>query len=171
MLTQHLLDSLSVVGPLKQRIAKCWPRAQVSLLDVGSGAGLPGIAVAVACPELAVTCVDAVAKKASFIRQAGAELALCDFAGVHGRVEDLAARPWQVITCRAFASLETFVQITAPLLDANGLWMAMKGRVPRDEIARLPPAVEAFHVEPLIVPGVHADRCLVWMRRRDPAIA
>jgi 16S rRNA (guanine527-N7)-methyltransferase len=162
MLVQHLLDSLALVGPLRRHTGGA-PRA---LLDVGSGAGLPGIVLAIACPELSVSCVDTVAKKAGFMRQVGAELALRDFAAIHARVETLAPRPWDLIVSRAFASLADFVALTQPLLAADGAWIAMKGRRPDDEIAALPAGVEAFHVEPLQVPGLDAERCLVWMRPR-----
>lgn len=163
MLTQHLLDSLAVVRPLRRHTGG----APVALLDVGSGAGLPGVALAVACPELAVACVDTVAKKASFIRQVGAELGLKDFTALHARVETLKPRPWDLITSRAFASLADFVALTEALLAPGGVWLAMKGKRPDDEIAALPAHIEAFHVEPLQVPGLDAERCIVWMRRRD----
>ncbi len=159
MLTQHLLDSLAVVGPLR-RVTAGRP---ATLLDVGSGAGLPGVVIALACPEISVTCVDAVGKKASFIRQVGAELDLERVAAVHARVEDLAGQ-WDVVASRAFSSLEDFVRLTRRVLAPAGHWLAMKGRVPDDELANLPSNVAAFHVEPLRVPGLDAERCIVWMR-------
>jgi len=169
MLTQHVFDSLAAVRPLeRQMLASRW-RGRVSMLDVGSGAGLPGVTLAVACPSLAVTCVDAVGKKAGFIRQVGVELDLNGFMAVHARVEALRPLPWQIITSRAFASLEGFVRLTTPLLAPDGVWLAMKGKVPNDEIARLPPEVEVFHVEPLTVPGSSAERCLVWMHKKGAA--
>ncbi|WP_428421041.1 16S rRNA (guanine(527)-N(7))-methyltransferase RsmG [Methylibium sp.] len=163
MLTQHLLDSLAVVQPLRRHTGG----GAISLLDVGSGAGLPGVAIAVACPEVAVSCVDAVAKKASFVRQVAAELGLRRFSALHARVESLTAKSYQVVTSRAFASLADFVVLTESVLAPGGVWMAMKGQVPDDEIAALPPAVEMFHVEPLRVPGLDAERCIVWMCRKD----
>ncbi len=159
MLTQHLLDSLAVVGPLRRMAAG----HSASLLDVGSGAGLPGIVIAVACPEISVTCVDAVGKKTGFIRQVGAELGLEHFAALHARVEEVAGR-WDVVASRAFSSLGDFARKTRPVLAPGGLWMAMKGRVPDDEMAGLPADTAAFHVEPLRVPGLDAERCIVWMR-------
>lgn len=163
MLSQHLLDSLAVVPSLR-RHTRGQPAA---LLDVGSGAGLPGVALAVACPELAVSCVDTVAKKASFIRQVGAELGLKDFAALHARVEALKPWPWDVITSRAFASLADFVALTESLLAPAGVWLAMKGKRPDDEIAALPAHIEVFHVEPLTVPGLDAERCIVWLRKKE----
>lgn len=165
MLTQHLLDSLAAVPPLRAHTAG----AASSVLDVGSGAGLPGTAIAIACPEIEVSCVDTVAKKASFIRQVAAELPVANLRGLHARVETLTPRPWAVITARAFASLSDLVALTRPLLAGDGVWMAMKGRRPDDEIAELPPDVEVLRVESLTVPGLDAERCLVWMRPRPAA--
>ncbi len=165
MLTQHLLDSLAVVAPLRRQTGA----ARAALLDVGSGAGLPGVALAVACPELTVSCVDAVAKKAGFIRQVGVELGLRGFTALHARVETLAPRAWDVIASRAFASLADFVGLTDALLAPQGVWLAMKGKRPDDEIAALPAGIDVFHVEPLQVPGLDAERCIVWMRKKDLA--
>jgi len=162
MLTHHVLDSLAVVLPLRH----WWLEAGLSaprLLDVGSGAGLPGVVLAIACPELQVQCVDTVAKKALFIQQVAAALRLPNLQGVHARVESLAG-PYDIITSRAFASLSDFVQWSRSALSGQGVWMAMKGRHPTEEMAALPPEVQVFHVEPLRVPGLDAERCLVWMR-------
>lgn len=162
MLTQHLLDSLAVVRPLRRHTQQ----AATTLLDVGSGAGLPGVAIAVACPEIRVSCIDTVAKKASFIRQVGAELGLDHFSALHARVESLTAGNFDVIASRAFASLADFAALTNTALAPGGVWMAMKGQMPQEEIAALPSTIEMFHVEPLRVPGLDAERCIVWMRRR-----
>lgn len=162
MLTQHLLDSLAVVRPLRRHTQG----AAITLLDVGSGAGLPGVAISVACPEVGVSCVDTVSKKVSFIRQVGVELGLKHFNALHARVESMAGGHFDVITSRAFASLADFVALTDAALAPGGVWMAMKGQVPHEEMAALPPAIEMFHVEPLRVPGLDAERCVVWMRRK-----
>ncbi len=162
MLTQHLLDSLAILGPLRRHTAG----APTTLLDVGSGAGLPGVVLAIMAPELQVACVDAVAKKAGFIRQAGVELGLSNLEALHARVETLAPRRWDLITSRAFASLVDFVSLTEAILAPGGVWLAMKGKHPQDEIDALPPGIEVFHVEPLQVPGLDAERCLVWLRQR-----
>lgn len=159
MLTQHLLDSLAVVVPLRRVTGG----RSASLLDVGSGAGLPGVVIAVACREIAVTCVDTVGKKAGFIRQVGAELGLERFAALHARVEEVAGQ-WDFVASRAFSSLEDFVRLTRHVLTPAGYWMAMKGRIPDDELTGLPSDIAAFHVEPLRVPGLDAERCIVWMR-------
>jgi 16S rRNA (guanine527-N7)-methyltransferase len=162
MLTQHLLDSLAVVSPLRRQTAG---RA-VRLLDVGSGAGLPGVVLAICCPEVQVDCIDTVAKKAAFVQQAAAALRLPNLRGVHGRVEQVADR-YDVVSSRAFASLADFVNWSEQALAPDGVWLAMKGRRPDREIAELPPVAEMFHVEQLSVPGLDAERCIVWTRRRS----
>ncbi|MBL8307753.1 MAG: 16S rRNA (guanine(527)-N(7))-methyltransferase RsmG [Rubrivivax sp.] len=159
MFTQHLADCLAVLPPL-QRVAPGGGR----LLDVGSGGGLPGVVIAVAQPARQVTCVDTVAKKMAFVRQVAGTLALANLHARHARVEALQEQPFDLITSRAFSSLVDFVALTRSHLAPGGVWMAMKGRVPDDEIAALPADVDVFHVEPLQVPGLEAQRCLVWMR-------
>jgi 16S rRNA (guanine527-N7)-methyltransferase len=163
MRAQHLADCLAVIAPLRHRIGGS---AAARILDVGSGGGLPGVVLAIAEPRWDVTCVDAVGKKAAFVRQVAGELALPNLHAEHARVETLAAKPFDVITARAFASLADFTRLTRHALANGGLWMAMKGKQPNDEIAALPPGVTAFHVEPLDVPGLLAERCLVWMRQK-----
>lgn len=160
MRVQHLADCLSVVAPLRRQLGGRAAR----ILDVGSGGGLPGVVLALSDPSWDVTCVDTVGKKAAFVRQVAGELGLPNLHAEHARVESLKAAPFDVITSRAFASLPDFVRWTRPLLASGGIWMAMKGKRPDDEIAALPADVEVFHVEPLAVPGLDAERCLVWMR-------
>lgn len=164
MLTHHLLDSLAVIRSLRQRLASTEFLGRPSLLDVGSGAGLPGVIIAICCPEIQVTCVDAVAKKAAFIKQTALELRLPNLAGLHARVETI-DQSYDLVCSRAFASLADFTAWSAKALSPTGLWMAMKGKPPTEELAALSPAIEVFHVEPLTVPGLQADRCLVWMRK------
>ena len=158
MLTHHLLDSLAVVPPLRQQLA-----GRATLLDVGSGAGLPGVVLAITCPELTVTCVDTVAKKAAFIQQVAVSLGLPHLKGLHARVETLPG-PYDMISSRAFSSLPDFVKGSRQALAPQGVWMAMKGKHPQEELAALPADVDVFHVEPLTVPGLSAERCIVWMR-------
>lgn len=162
MLTQHLADCLAVLPALARQAA-----AGGRLLDVGSGGGLPGVVIACALPAWDVTTVDAVAKKAAFVRQVAGALALPNLHAAHARVEGLRAEPFQLITSRAFASLVDFATLTRDHLAPGGVWMAMKGRVPDDEIAQLPADIDVFHVEQLAVPGLDAQRCLVWMRPKD----
>ncbi len=164
MVTHHLLDSLAAIGPLNRHLAQAGMGSSASLLDVGSGAGLPGVVMAICCPTVKVTCVDTVAKKATFIKQVALELKLPNLTGLHARVESINS-PFDVICSRAFASLVDFTQWSASALAPAGIWMAMKGKHPADELAALPAAVEVFHVEQLKVPGLHAERCVVWMRK------
>ena len=165
MRVQHIADCLAVIAPLRRELAKDAGRPQ-RILDVGSGGGLPGVMLAIAEPAWDVSCVDTVGKKAAFVRQAAGELALPNLHALHARVEALPDSPFDVITSRAFASLPDFVRLTRALLAPGGVWMAMKGRRPDDELAALPADIEVFHVEPLAVPGLDAERCLVWMRPR-----
>jgi 16S rRNA (guanine527-N7)-methyltransferase len=160
MLTQHLADCLAVVPSIEAH------RVQGRVLDVGSGGGLPGVVLAIFMPHLQVCCVDAVGKKAAFIRQVAGVLRLGNLSAVHGRVEDLRGPSFDLVISRAFATLDKFVRLTEGAARPGGLWLAMKGRVPDDEINALPDRVEVFHVEHLQVPGLDAQRCLIWMRAR-----
>jgi len=165
MLTHHLLDSLAVIRPLRQQLAGRQPAdgQGLRLLDVGSGAGLPGVGIAICCPDIAVSCVDTVAKKATFIQQAALTLKLSNLRGLHARVENLDDH-YDVVSSRAFASLVDFTSWSRSALAPAGVWMAMKGKSPADEVAVLPADVAVFHVEQLSVPGLDAERCIVWMR-------
>ncbi|HEX7687684.1 MAG TPA: 16S rRNA (guanine(527)-N(7))-methyltransferase RsmG [Burkholderiaceae bacterium] len=166
MFTHHLLDCLAVVAPMRAGTGAAGQGA-LRVLDVGSGAGLPGVVVALLNPAWQVTCIDAVAKKASFIRQVAAELGLPNLHGVHGRVEDktnFRTPEFDLVTSRAFASLKDFVELTRPLLASAGQWAAMKANLSDEERAGLPRNVDMFHVEQLDVPELGAQRCLVWMK-------
>lgn len=151
MLTHHLLDSLAVL-----------PHVTADrLLDVGSGAGLPGIPLAIARPDLAVTLIDASHKKCAFMRQAAIELKLDNVTAHHGRVEDLRPdSPFPQIVSRAFSDLSDFVRLTRHLLADGGELLAMKGLYPNEEIAQLKGARVKRDVE-LHVPGLGADRHLI----------
>ncbi|MDO8317771.1 16S rRNA (guanine(527)-N(7))-methyltransferase RsmG [Rhodoferax sp.] len=169
MLTHHLLDSLAVIVPLRRQLALMSPSVKggaVRLLDVGSGAGLPGVVAAICCPDIRVDCVDTVGKKAAFIQQVAVTLRLTNLRGVHARVESLTDQ-YQIISSRAFASLTDFTHWSAQALAPQGVWLAMKGRHPADELAALSPEVQMFHVEHLTVPGLEAERCLIWMKPVD----
>lgn len=160
MVVHHLLDSLAALAAVERQ----GPMAARRVLDVGSGAGLPGVVWAVMWPDWTVQCVDAVAKKVAFVRQVAAELGLRNLGATHGRIEALPPMPSDLIVSRAFATLADFVALSRRHLAPGGSWLALKGRVPGDEMAALPAAIEVFHVEPLAVPGLDAQRCLVWMR-------
>lgn len=164
MLTQHLADCLAVVPALQSFLATAVEKTAPRLLDVGSGGGLPGTVLAIVLPQLQVTTIDAVGKKAAFVRQVAGGLGLANLQAVHGRVQALQAPPYDVVVSRAFATLADFVAQTRQHLAPGGAWMAMKGKHPVDEVAALASDIEVFHVEPLTVPGLNAERCLVWMR-------
>jgi 16S rRNA (guanine527-N7)-methyltransferase len=175
MLTHHLLDSLAIIAPLRIRLAGLsyeqdgadeQPKNEhlYRMLDVGAGAGLPGVVVAICCPEIHVTCVDAVAKKMAFVQQVATELKLSNLKALHARVETLTEK-YDVITSRAFATLLDFVTGSrAALKPVTGIWLAMKAKDTSVEVAELPNDVAVFHVEQLVVPGLDAERCIVWMR-------
>ena len=183
MVTHHLLDCLAAMAPLAAQFEAArqlklagpvlTPGLHAGqgrrLLDVGSGAGLPGVVIAICFPDVSVTCVDTVAKKAAFIKQVALTLKLPNLIGLHARVEALAApgtAPFDVICSRAFASLADFTQWSSGALAPAGVWMAMKGKRPDDEMAALSQDIDVFHVEQLNVPALDAERCIVWMRKR-----
>jgi len=171
MFTHHLLDCLAVVLPLRHGTGAAGQGA-LRVLDVGSGAGLPGVILAMLNPAWQVTCVDAVAKKAAFIRQAAVELGLSNLHGVHGRVEaagTFKAPEFDLVTSRAFASILDFTTLTRPLLATDGRWAAMKANLSAEEQAEIPVDVEMFHVEQLEVPELNEKRCLVWLRPQSCA--
>jgi 16S rRNA (guanine527-N7)-methyltransferase len=152
MVSHHLLDSLAAVPFFQGE----------TILDVGSGGGLPGIPLAIARPELQVTLIDSIAKKTAFLLQAKAELGLSNLNVVTGRVEDF--RPvarFDVITSRAFSDLKEFVTLTRHLLNPAGRWLAMKGLMPHEEIASLPDWVKVSANHALLVPGLEANRHLI----------
>lgn len=156
MLTHHLIDCLAVVPALRRR------GVPGTVLDVGSGAGLPGVVLAIALPGLAVTCIDAVAKKSAFIRHVAGELGLAALSAEHARAEAMAGR-YELVVARAVGTLREFVELTRDRLAEGGAWLAMKGRRPDIELNALAGLPLVFHVEPLTVPGLDAARCLVWI--------
>jgi 16S rRNA (guanine527-N7)-methyltransferase len=167
MLTHHVLDSLAALPALQHQLANqpaFQNQSSHSVLDVGSGAGLPGVVFAICDPTLQVTCVDTVGKKVAFVQQAALVLKLPNLKAVHARVETLKS-PFDVVCSRAFASLKDFTDWSANALAGKGVWMAMKGKQPADEIAALSAGVKVFHVEQLTVPELDAERCIVWMQK------
>lgn len=160
LLTHHLLDSLAAVPTIARRAGG----RPIRLADVGSGGGLPGIPVAIAMPDVAVTLIDKVRKKAAFLLQAKLELQLHNVEVLHGRAEEIQSKPFDIITARALSSLDELVRWTRPLLAPGGCWIAMKGALPDDEIAALEraiPAVAVVDTVKLRVPRLEAERHLV----------
>lgn len=153
MVTLHLLDSLSVLPHIKTK----------RLLDVGSGAGLPGIPLAICLPDLQVTVMDSSHKKASFMRQAKAELGIANLEVVCGRVENYQPEQlFDIVISRAFSDLAEFVALTKHLCAPGAEWLAMKGVYPYDELAQL--KIQPAQVIPLKVPGLQAQRHLVFLQ-------
>lgn len=159
MVVQHLLDSLAAVPAFAN--AK-------NVLDVGAGGGLPGIVLAIARPDVRVTLVDTVQKKTAFLMQVKAELGLANVSVHHARVEQLEVeRKFNVITSRAFAELNDFVTWSGHLLDEGGRFIALKGVHPQEEIGRIPMGWKVTRVEALHVPGLDAERHLVFIERGE----
>jgi len=167
MLVQHVMDSLSVLGPIENILYKNTVEHPL-VMDVGSGAGLPGLVMAIMHPEWQVCCVDAVEKKMAFVRQAAAVLRLANVRAVHHRVESLAPYGADIVVSRAFASLVDFARLAGRHVKPGGFLLAMKGREPQEEIQALQQETEwrVSHIQPLSVPELNAQRCLVWMSRQ-----
>lgn len=152
-ISHHLLDSLAILPHV----------GNGPLLDVGSGGGLPGIPLAIARPELSVSMVDTVQKKATFLQQAAIQLGLKNVTVHHARVEQLAGHYAQ-ISSRAFAEIGLFTSLTRHLLAPGGRWLAMKGIRPDDEINTLPADIVVDQIIPLHVPGLDAERHLIILK-------
>ena len=156
MLVHHLLDSLAVAPHVTGQ----------SILDVGSGAGLPGIPLALAKPEAVVTLLEANHKKSAFLRQAAIELALANVEVVNARVENWEApRRYSVVISRAFSDLAEFVGLAGRLCADGGLLAAMKGVHPHEELALLPAGYRVKNTLALHVPGLEAERHLILIER------
>ena len=166
-LIHHLFDSLSVVMPL-QNYLRLAGQASPHIMDVGSGAGLPGVVLAIAMPNAHVTCVDAVDKNISFIRMMKGVLGLKNLDGVHARVENMQDTPSDIVISRAFSSIKDFVLLAAKHLTPHGKIVAMKGKVPAEEIEALSKEQgwEIVKAERLNVPELNAERCLVWIEKK-----
>lgn len=161
MMTHHLLDSLAVVPAFENA---------GNVLDVGAGGGLPGMILAIwaskARPEMRVSMIDTVHKKTAFLTQVKAELGLSNVSVHTARVEQLqVTQKFDVITSRAFAELADFINWSAHLLTGDGQFIALKGVRPDEEIARLPVGWQVTEVRPLAVPGLDAERHLIFIKR------
>lgn len=158
--SSHIADCLTLVEPLRRELSKSAGRR---ILDVGSGGGLPGVVIACVAPELTVTCIDAVGKKSAFVVHAAAALRLGNVVALHQRVENFSCGPFDAVVSRAYATIGKFVGDTRHLLGASSVWGAMKGAVPKQELASLPEYVARFHVERLAMVAPQMERCLVWL--------
>lgn len=163
MLVLHVLDSLAMLPLLDNTVSKL--SAQPRLLDIGTGAGIPGVLLAIARPTIDFTLLDSNIKKTRFVQQAAAQLGLTNVAVVHSRIEEWrTTAPYDVITCRAFASLPNIVKWTSHLLSPLTIILAMKGEWPLDELAETPDKyVVQQHV--LQVPNLEAQRHVVALQQ------
>ena len=158
MVTYHLLDSLAIVP---------WHRGQRSI-DVGTGAGLPGIPLSIALPDREFCLLDSNGKKTRFLVQVAAELGLKNVTVFQQRAQHVVDKAgFDMVLSRAFASLGDMLEHTEHLLAADGRWLAMKGVYPAEELAMLPAGIELEAVEPVNVSGLEAERHLVILRRRE----
>jgi 16S rRNA (guanine(527)-N(7))-methyltransferase GidB len=165
ILTHHFLDSLAIIDTLEQELARREIQA-TRILDVGSGGGFPGMMLAIAHPHWHITMIDAVAKKMAFVQQAIIELNLENAQAESGRVEEYKpSMRYHLVTARAFAEMHVLVEKTEALVEKNGVWVAMKGQYPEQEIAQLPASVHVVRVQPLTVPGLDAERHLVLLEK------
>jgi 16S rRNA (guanine527-N7)-methyltransferase len=156
MVTLHLLDSLAAVPAFK---------GAANVLDVGAGGGLPGMVLAISRPDMNVSMIDTVHKKTAFLNQVKAELELANVTVYTKRVEQLEVKTkFDVITSRAFADLSDFVNWSGHLLQEGGRFIALKGTAPEDERERLPEPWKVEKLEPLEVPGLDAERHLVFIK-------
>lgn len=157
MVTQHVLDSLAAVAAFD---------GVKNVLDVGAGGGLPGMVLAIARPEIQVAMIDTVHKKTAFLTQVKAELGLSNVTVHTARVEQLqVAQQFDAITSRAFAELADFINWSGHLLAAGGRFIAMKGVNPKQELSRLPAGWVVREVRALKVPGLQAQRHLIFIER------
>lgn len=157
MMTQHLLDSLAALPAFE---------GKRNILDVGAGGGLPGIVLAIARPDMQVSLIDTVQKKTAFLTQVKSELGLSNVTVHSGRVEKLqGVEKFDAITSRAFSELNDFIRLSEHLMKEGGIYIAMKGVIPKDEIASVPPGWKVKEIVPLKVPGMQAERHLILMCR------
>lgn len=164
-LIQHVFDSLAVVKPITEYFIEQQIK-QATILDVGSGAGLPAVILGIMLPTSIISCVDPVDKKMTFVRQAVGILKLPNVEAIHKRVESLETGPYDVVISRAFASLEDFAHLAGNKVKTKGLLLAMKGKHPQEEIESLEKQTNWIveKVETIKVPQLDAQRCLIWMK-------
>lgn len=167
---EQLVDCIAAVPALRRIFAAASP---YRVLDVGSGAGLPGVVFAILHPAWQVDCVDAVGKKAAFIRQSAGQLNLSNLRSLHARVESLgpsSANGYDLITSRAFSSLRTLVDLTRSLKNAEGTWVALKGKTPTEELDALPEDIVIRTIQKIELPGSKVERCIVLLEAKSPRL-
>ena len=168
MLSHHILDSLAVVAPLRHKFSH---KTAITILDVGSGGGLPGVVLAIMNPDWQVKCVDAVEKKTRFITLSSGVLGLKNLSGKHSRIEELVIEPVDLVISRAFASLADFANWAGHHVAQDGHLIAMKGHYIESEVEELSThsdwQVESY--ESIVVPRLDAQRCLIYLQRKNLA--
>ena len=157
VLTHHILDSLAAVPIFKRYVFE-----GAKVLDVGSGGGLPAIPLAIACPDVSVSLVETVGKKTAFLTQVALSLKLKNVKVFNSRVENLKNLSFDVISSRAFSSLENFINLSSHLIKPEGCWVALKGQLPVDEINSIRDSFRTEIVQ-ISVPFLNEDRNIVVM--------
>lgn len=158
---KHLLDCLSLIPYLKKK-----KKPEFSTVaDVGSGGGLPAAVIAICLPDMVVHSIDAVGKKSLFVTQAASQLGLSNLKAKHCRIEN-SGMVYDMVVCRAFSSLKTFAELTSQCVREDGIWIAMKGKLPLDEIKELPPAFQVKDLVQVNVPGLEEERTFVEFQRQ-----
>lgn len=167
MLVQHIFDSLAIVPKVMAKLGNT--PASATIVDVGSGAGLPGVVLAAVLPHASIHCVDTVEKKATFIRYVSGVLRLPNLQAHHARIEELPPFEADIVVSRAFASLEDFAKLGGGHVADGGNMLAMKGREPLEEVEALQETTSwrVAEIDPLQVPELDAQRCLVWLRNKE----
>lgn len=168
MLTQHVVDSLAILPELD----RFYRGQRVQWLDLGAGAGLPSVVMAIMRPHWHIHAVDAVEKKVSFLRQVVASLGLKNLQPHHGRIEAMSTLKVDAAICRAFAALDQFIALAAPHVQSGASFWAMKGQLPSDEVTALerPGHYRVYAQHALHVPGLNAQRCLLHIVATDCAL-
>jgi len=165
--SQHLYDSLAVIKPIESYLKKQSEKA--SVFDVGSGAGLPGIVIAIMCPQINVVCIDSVGKKIAFIKHVASVLCIENLSAQHQRIETWKVNPVHIVISRAFTSLHNFTKLAGMHVQENGQMIAMKAHLLKKELTEFEQQKiwQINKVENLVVPKLKAARCLVWINKKE----
>jgi len=159
MMVKHILDSLAIYPYLAQHNAK-------RIIDVGTGPGLPGMPLAIAFPDISFTLLDSLGKRVRFMTQCVHTLKLPNVTPVQSRVEEhIPAQPYDIVLSRAFASLKDMLHWCQHLVDSEGLFLALKGQFPQDELKEVSDYYQVIKTESLTVPNLVGERHLVWIKK------
>lgn len=166
MLIQHIVDSLAVIAPLKAAVGD--KKEGLYIVDVGSGAGLPGIVLAIMEPTWEVQCIDSVEKKTAFMQQMRGVLEVSNLTALHCRIQDVSPLQCDILISRAFSSLGNIIKWAGQHVVAGGVIAAMKGKLPNDELDEIShnASWQTELVTSIDVPFLDADRCLVLLKKQ-----